>query len=110
VKESLTARERRLYRLCAFESSGSSGSVLGVIVEETRGSDVGLASSCNGIELTMGAFGLLKRLYEGLDKGVSTVVALLVALLVADEPEVSHELGAGLSTLETCLGVVGAGD
>jgi hypothetical protein len=106
VKESLTAWERRLYFFCAFEGSDSNGSVLGVIVEGTCGSGVGLASRLNGVELTMKAFGLLKRLYEGLDKGVSTVVARLVA----DEVDVSHELGAGLSTLETRLGVIGAGD
>jgi hypothetical protein len=106
VKESLTARERRLYGPCAFEGSDSSGSVLGVIVEGTRGSGVGLASRPDGVELTMEAFGLLKRLYEGLDKDVSTVVARLVA----DEADVSHELGAGLSTRETRLGVVGAED
>jgi hypothetical protein len=78
--------------------------VLGVIVEETRGSGVGLASSCNGIKLTMDAFGLLNQLYEGLDKDVSTVIARLVA----DEADVSHELGARLSTREARLGVVGA--
>jgi hypothetical protein len=80
--------------------------VLGVIAEETRGSGVGLASSCNGIKLTLDAFTLLVRLYEGLDKGVS----IMVARLVADKADVSHELGAGLSTCETHLGVVGAGD
>jgi hypothetical protein len=60
VKESLAARERRLYRFCAPEGSDLDGVLLGVIVEETRGSGVGLASSCNGVELTMEAFDLLE--------------------------------------------------
>jgi hypothetical protein len=80
--------------------------VLGVIVEEAHRSGVALPSSCNGIKLTMDALGLLKRLHDGLDKDVSTVVARLVA----DEAVVTHELGAALSAREVVrLGVVWVG-
>jgi len=74
-----------------------------VIVEETRGSGVKLASSCNGIELTIEAFGLLERLYDEMDKGSPTVVARLVV----DEAYVSHKPGAKLSACEVRLDVVG---
>jgi len=46
-----------------------------VIVEETRGRGVKLAFSCNGIKLTIEAFGLLEGLYDEMDKGSPTVVA-----------------------------------
>jgi hypothetical protein len=92
-----------LYRFCVSEGSDSSGVVLDVIVEEAHRSGVALTSSCNGIEPTMDALGLLKRLYDGLDKNVSTVVARLAA----DEAVVMHELGTALSAREVVrLGVV----
>jgi hypothetical protein len=95
-----------LYRFCAADGSDSDGVVLGVIVEEARGSGVGLASSCSDTVLTMDALGLSKGLYDGLDKGVST----LVARLVPNEIDVLHELGAGLPAREVRLGVVGVGN
>lgn len=120
VRASWTARGRRSYRLCALEDSDSDEVVLGVIVEEMHGSGVGLASGCNGSKLTMDAFGLSGRLYGGLETGVPIVVARLSERLyegldkdvsvVANEADVLHELGTGLSTIEVRLGVVGVGD
>jgi hypothetical protein len=95
-----------LYRFGASGGSDSDSVVLGVIVEEAHRSGVALLSGCNGIKLTLDALGLLKRLYDGLDKGVSTVVARLVA----DEAVVMHELGTALLAREVVrLGVVCVG-
>lgn len=68
-----------MYGFGASEGSDSNGVVLSVIVEEVHRSGVALTSSCNGVKLKMDALGLLKRLYDRLDKDVSTVVARLVA-------------------------------
>lgn len=104
VRESLTTRERRWYRLLVSGVSASSGALSGMIIGEThrRGSE--LASNCDGFGLIIGHFDLSKGLYDGLDEGVSTVVARLVA----EEGDVLHELGTELLAREVRLGVVGA--
>jgi hypothetical protein len=68
-----------LYRFCASKGSNLNSVVLSVIVEEAHRSGVALTSSCNRIKLIIEALRLLKRLYNRLDKDVSTVVARLVA-------------------------------
>lgn len=82
-----------MYRFCAPEGSEIGDVVLGVVVEGTCGSDDELASLCNGFGLTIDASGLSKRVDDGLDKGVLTVVAELIG----DKVDVLHELGTTLS-------------
>ena len=104
VRESLTARERRWYRLLVSRGSASSGALSGMIIGETHRSGAELASNCDGFGLTIGHLDLPKGLCDGLDEGVSTVVARLVA----EEGDVWHELGTELLDREVRLGVVGA--
>ena len=104
VRESLTARERRWYRLLVPRGSASSGALSGMIIGETRRRGAELASNRDGFGLIIGHFDLAKGVCDGLDKGVSTVVARLVA----EEGDVLHELGTELLDREVRLGVVGA--
>ena len=104
VRESLTARERRWYRLLVSRGSASSGALSGMIIGETRRSGAELASNRDGFGLIIGHFDLAKGVCDGLDKGVSTVVARLVA----EEADVLHELGTELLDREVRLGVVGS--
>ena len=84
--------------------SASSGALSGMIIGETRRSGAELASNRDGFGLIIGHFDLAKGVCDGLDKGVSTVVARLVA----EEGDVLHELGTELLDREVRLGVVGA--
>ena len=75
-----------------------------MIIGETRRRGAELASNRDRFGLIIGHFDVPKGLYAGLDEGVSTVVARLVA----EEGDVLHELGTELLAREVRLGVVGA--
>lgn len=104
VSESLTARERRWYRLLVSRGSASSSALSGMIIGETHRRGAELASSRDGFGLMTGHFDLSKGLHDGLDEGVSTVVVRLVA----EEGDVLHELGTELLARKVRLGVDGA--
>ena len=104
VRESLTTRERSWYRLLASKGSASSGALSGMIIGETHRRGAELASNRDRSGLIIGHFDVSKGLYDGLDEGVSTVVARLVA----EKGDVLHELGTELLAREVRWGVVGA--
>jgi hypothetical protein len=98
-----SARERRKCCFLASRGSASDGVVPGVVIGETHGRGAESSFSCAKVGVPTEPFDVLGSLYDRLEKGVSTVLARLVA----EEAVVLHKLGAELPVFEVLSGVVG---